>query len=66
MRGRYGFAYAKRKNVDHNPRSDRAAGVLATTIPNGAAPNAELQYSHTLNIQVPQRYSSDWRILPIG
>ena len=58
----HGFARATRKNVDHNPRSDRSAGFQATTIPNGAVPNAELQDNHTLNIQVPQRYSSDWRI----
>jgi hypothetical protein len=66
MQDQWGFACAKRKNVDHNPRSDRAAAFQTTTIPNGAAPNAELQDNHTLNIQLPQRYSSDWRILPLG
>jgi hypothetical protein len=56
MRHRYRFADAMRKNVDYNPRSDRAGGFQAITIPNNAAPNAELQDNHTLNIQGPQQY----------
>jgi hypothetical protein len=66
MRHHYGFVRAKRKNVVHNRRSDRAVGFQATTIPNGAVPNVLLQGNHTLHIQVPQRYSSDWRIFPLG